>query len=329
MIRDTKGLGLFITAILFACLIASPAQSQNISLNNDNLSFFEEPLAYDLGPATARVRVLVDQAAGYDIERKKDVYPTRANAQINLETELPNSWTVGAQYFGSYDDRKNGDSYSDNAAVFVQDEWGLISAGNVTGAVRENVRRTRGRGNADLQYDNFIGGLDSGGVFYSARSNAYELSLTTDLETGDEGGFTYSRPIGNSFYQWGLRARKGESGAGSLAGAGDTYGALAVASYTYSRNLYDAQIGYERIDADIGDDLDRIFGSVGYQRIFNRTSLSAEAHLGDLDGLMEYSAALGGRFDLSRGFSLNFGYNFAHAGPRRLHEALTSVRYEF
>ena len=312
-------------------VIALPAtgHAQQLSLNNDNLSFFEEPLAHDFGLATASVKLLIDQAASYDVENETTDYPTRVNGQMRVETELPNSWTVGAQYFASYDDRRDGDSYSDNAAVFVQDEWGLLSAGNVTGAVRENLRRTRGRGNSDLRYDDFLGGLDSAGGFYTVRSNAYELSLTSDFEGGFEAGASYSRPIGNSYYQFGMRARKGETGGGSLSGAGDTLGALAIASYTYSRSLYDAQIGYENIDTDTGDTLDRIFGSIGYQHIFNRMSISAEGHLGDLDGTTEYSAALGARYDLARGFSLNFGYNYADVGAVDYQEALASIRYEF
>ncbi len=304
------------------------AQTSPLSLNYDNLSFFEEPLAHEIGPATASVKLLIDQAVKYNIESDDDTYPTRVNGQLNIEGQLPNSWTLGAQYFGSYDDSA-ADEYTDNAAVYLSDEWGLISGGNVTGAVREKVRRRRGVGNANLRLDNFLGELDETGGFYTVRSNAYEFSITSDFENNIEAGATYSRPIGNSFYRVGLRGRTGETPVGSLVGAGDSIGGLAIASYAYSRSVYEAQIGYEDIDLDTGSNIERVFGSAGFQHSFNRALVSLEGHLGDLDGTTEYGAAAGLRYNLARGASLNFGYNYSDVGAAEIQEFLASIRYEF
>lgn len=94
--------------------------------------------------STGRVSIslLFDQSAQYDIEGRDDDYNRRANGLFHIETQLPNSWTAGVQYFGSYN-RLADDEYTDNMAAFVSDEWGLVSVGNVTGSVNENTRRRR------------------------------------------------------------------------------------------------------------------------------------------------------------------------------------------
>jgi len=305
------------------------AQTVPLSVNYDTLSFIEEPLAKDLGFATANVSLLIDQSAQYDIEDHDDDYNSRANGLIHLETQLPNSWTLGAQYFGSYN-RLAGDEYTDNIAAFVSDEWGLVSVGNVTGSVHENTRRRRGTGNANLRFDDFFGGLDETGAFYSVRTNAYRLSITADQEGQAELGLTYERPIGNSYYFLSLRGRKGHAAEGNLvAGDGDTYGTALVGSYTYANLVFDSQIGYEIIDRNTNDTADRVFGSAGVHYKQGLFTSSIEGHVGNVDGDTESSAAIGARYDLARGASLNFGYNFADLNDTEIQEAIASLRYEF
>jgi hypothetical protein len=69
-----------------------------------------------------------------------------------------------------------------------------------------------------------------------------------------------------------------------------------------------------------------------------KLTLSAEGHVGKLDGNSETSAALGLRYDLARGLSLNFGYNYANTDADidgiaiqsvDKSEFFGSVRYEF
>ncbi|MGM0423212.1 MAG: hypothetical protein ACQEQL_08980 [Pseudomonadota bacterium] len=319
-----------LTALLTG-LSSHPTAAQTIplSINYDSLSFIEEPLAKDLGFATANVSLLIDQSAQYDIENHDDDYNSRANGLIHLETQLPNSWTAGVQYFGSYN-RLADDEYTDNIAAFISDEWGLVSVGNVTGSVNENTRRRRGTGNANLRFDDFLGGLDETGAFYSVRTNAYQLSVTADQEGRGELGLSYARPIGNSYYFLSLRGRKGHTAEGSLAaGSGDTYGAAVVGSYTYANIVIDSQLGYENIDRDAGDTAERVFGSAGLHHKQGRFSSSVEGHIGSVDGDTETSAAIGARLDLVRGASLNFGYNFADLKNTEIQEAMASLRYEF
>jgi hypothetical protein len=304
-----------------------------VPINYDNLSFQEEPLAFDAGNFTLDARILLDQAAIYDIENENDIYNTRANFLTRIESRLSNSMRVSAQYFGQYDRLKHANDnrrYSDNVAFSLSDQWGTASVGNVTGAVRENTRRRRGVGNADLHFDDFYGGLDESGGFYAVRNNAYLLSLTADAEGRAEAGMSFNRPVGQSFYSGSFRFRKGDlQERNFLTGDGETYGAAAVLSYAYSNWLIDSQFGYEYLEDTFGGDTNRYFGSIGAQIKLHLLSLSAEGHIGSIEDEEIYSTALGLRYDLARGASLNFGYNYADNNRRDIHEVISSIRYEF
>lgn len=319
--------------MLCAATFSLPAQAQMIGY--DNMSFVEEPVAIDLGAGiTADVSGLVDQSAEFDFEDDRDSYNTRANALVRAQTELPINWTVIAQYFASYD-RLADEEYTDEVAVSISDEWGTISGGNVTRAVFEEVRRHRGIGNAAIELDDFYGGLDEFGAFYSVRHNAHTFAITADQEGRAEASLAFSRPVGQSIYWAGIRARKGNLSEdhdedGLFATDGDTYGATLVASYVYTSWLIDAQIAYENIDEENGEEMDRIFGSIGTRYKTGALTLSAEGHLGDMDGLSEESSAIGARYDLARGLSLNGGYNYTDIEDTpESHTATVSVRYEY
>lgn len=316
---------------LTLCSLTAGAQS----INYDNLSFVEEPLAIDLwGGATLDVSGLADQSLTYDLEEGDDLYNTRINTLTRLQTQLPNSWHVSVQYFSSFD-RLRDQKYTDTYALSVSDEWGTISAGNVTQAVSETVRRQRGVGNADIKLDDFLGSLDDEGIFYSIRNNAYLLALSADQEGRAEAALSFARPIGQSLYRLGGRVRKGDSGQNFLnhpipMTEGDSYGATMVGSYAYSNWLVDMQAGYESIDDRLQGESDRVFGSVGSQIKLHSLSLSAAGHLGDGDLGLEKSGALGARYDLARGISLNGGYNYTdteHSDSAQ--NVLVSVRYDF
>jgi hypothetical protein len=320
-------------AFLFAAAVitAAPAKAQNMlpSINYDNLSFVEEPLAFSFGTFTFNTTALADQAVGYDFEDRNEFYNSRANFLTRVETQLPNTVRIAAQYFGSYD-RLAADRYTDNIAFSAIDQWGTISGGNVTQAVREETRRRRGIGNSNLLFDDFYGGLDETGGFYSVRNNAYTYALTADMEGRVETGFSYSRPIGQSVYAGSLRLRKGDLGERPvIRGDGETYGAAIVGAYAYSNWLLDGQLGYEYLDTDFLDGNNRYFASAGAQIKLALLSLSAEGHIGYLDDEFIQAYALGARYDIARGASLNFGYNYADYDPRRLNQVLLSIRYDF
>jgi hypothetical protein len=309
------------------------ADGQSVPINYDNISFFEEPLAVELGPATFNANIVVDQAVRYSSARKKDSYNTNVIGQFNVETQLPNSVQVGVKYIANYNRlRENDDNrYSDDIAFFASDEWGTIAGGNVTGSVRENTRRNKGFGNADLAHDDFIGGLDDTGAFYSVRHNSYITSLTADQEGRAEAGISFQRPIGKSVYFASARVRKGDTSEESAnAIDADTYGGAVVAKYTYASFLVDGQIGYERLNHNNSSENDtHIFGSIGTQYKYGAYRFSAEAGLGDIDGEDRRSIALGSRVDIARGASVNLGVNYIHENDDDDTMSSASIRYEF
>ena len=92
----------------FACAFALPAaaHAQEVSLNYDRLSSFEEPLAVSLGDVTIHVQGVLDAPviAEFDevtgSERIEVEFVT--NFQASAQVQLRNRWTLGAVYFGQY-----------------------------------------------------------------------------------------------------------------------------------------------------------------------------------------------------------------------------------
>jgi len=309
------------------------ADGQGVPINYDNLSFFEEPLAIEIGPATVNTNLLIDQAVRYDTTSEDDTYNTRVNGQITAQTQLPNSWQVGATYVGNYDrlaDNDENDEYLDNFSVFISDEWGTLAGGNVTQSVRENTRRKRGFGNADLANDEFLGQLDETGVFYSVRYNSYVASAAADKEGRAETGLSFERPIGKHVFFVSGRVRKGDTSESTdIAEDGDTYGGAVVGRYIYASTLIETQIAYETIDLDsTSQNNDHVFGSIGTQYKYGAYRLSAEGSLGRYDGQDRRAFALGSRIDIARGTSLNLGVNYEHTNNQEETTGIASVRYE-
>lgn len=333
MMNSHNKILLILIVIIFSLSpINVKAQQAPFSINYDTLSFMEEPLAYSIGTFTFNTVGLIDQAAAYGFSDDRDQYNTRFNFLSRVQTQLPNTMTLSFQYFGAYNRLgidPDDDRYFDNMAVALSDEWGTFSLGNVTGSVRENTRRRRGVGNADLEFDNFYGGLDELGAFYAVRNNAFVYSLSADKEGRAETGITFARPLGQNLYSGSFRLRKGNiSDSDDLPGEGDTYGAALVGSYSYSIWLLDAQLGYEHIDANAFDDKNRYFVSTGAQMKVGLLSLSAEGHIGQTNEELETSGALGARYDFARGLSANFGYNVFDYNGADAHRIIGSIRYE-
>lgn len=326
----------FITIMIVTAFapIAAYADGQGVPINYDNLSFFEEPLAVEIGPATLNTNFLMDQAAQYNSTTEKDTYNTRAKGEFTIETELPNSWQLGATYISEYNrlaDNDERDEYTDDVAVFISDEWGTLAGGNVTGSVHENTRRKKGFGNADLANDGFVGELDETGAYYSIRYNSYGVSVTADQEGRAEAGLSFERPIGKSYYRAAARLRKGDTAENvDIAEDGDTYGGALVGQYIYASTLIDAQVGYEAVDRDSANGTnDHVFGSLGMQYKYGAYRVSAEGSLSRYDGQDRRAFALGSCVDIARGASLNFGVNYEYANDDDDTTALSSVRYEF
>ena len=326
--------------LLFTMPGVAMADSQ---LGYDDFSFLEKPLAVEVGAATLSARVTADQSVEYDTISDDDRYNSKVRADVRMDTQLPNSWQVGVRYVGNFDRLKDGgenQKYEDDFSVTVSDEIGTLSAGNVTGEVREKTRRMHPTGNADLDNDDFLGNLDESGGFYSVRLNSYTLSVTADKEGRAEGGISYERNLGKHNVFFSGRVRTGDTSEDEdiqnvddntiLNGEGKTYGAAVVGSFTYGSFLMDSEAGYEVVDVDRGGDKnDHPFASVGMTYKDRRVTLSGQGAVGAYDKKDLRSASLGARYDLVRGMSVNLGVNYTYVDGNDKTEAISSIRYSF
>lgn len=301
-------------AIIILLTVPTAARAQGVSLNYDTLSSLEEPLAFDLGDVTVELTGLADIPVTFDIDstpaaQDVDIGFT-GNFQISAETQLSNRWTLGAAYFGQYDENTN--DYSDNVAAYVGTSWGTVIGGNISGLVREETRRLRGAGNADLAFDSFYGGLDNWGGGYTGRFGPFRLSGTVD-ENGDfEIGSTFQRPIGLNDYRFSARFADGTFTSQDGTTTFDTKGGELIGELTYGSSVFDLGVGYERLESPTID-ADRWFLSAGARTKIQSFTLSAEAHYGEVEGISEKSAAVGVSYDIARGLSLNLGLNYEDA----------------
>jgi len=320
-------------ALCFSTANYAHADGQSVPINYDNLSFFEEPLAISLGPATLNTNILLDQEARYDLIEDDNDYNSRAQMHTLLETQLPNDWQAGLQYFARYNrlaDNDQNDEYTDDLSFFISDHWGTVALGNVTNAVFAEARRSAGFGNANLTNDNFLGDLDETGAFYRFRINAYQLLATVDQEGRGEAAFIYEQPIRTANYFAALRLRKGNiSENADFSSRGDTYGAALVGKFTFASFEANAQLGYENIDDEDQENENHYFGSLGMLYKYGSYRFSASGGLGSYDGDDRRAFSLGSRIDVARGLSLNFGLNYSYVDEAEDFKTSSSVRYEF
>lgn len=302
-----------------ACSIVPGALcAQDVNLNYDNLSSFEEPLSFEAGDVTIAITGLTDAniTGEFDNLLNDDEVTLGyvSNIQISAETQLANRWTLGAVYFGQYADNTVGvrDEYTDNVAGFIGTSFGIFIGGNVNQQVRELTRRRRGVGNAFLAFDDFYGQLDNWGGAYTGRFGPSILGAAVD-ENGDfEVGAQFQRPIGERDLRFTGRYRQARFTAPDGITQFDTRGAGLVAELVYGSSLYDLGAGYERLDGPIAD-ANRWFVSAGGQTQMGPLQLSVEGHYGQLDGSEEISGAVGASYAIARGLSANLGANYANA----------------
>jgi len=293
------------------------ATAQPVSLNYENLSSMEEPLAVEAGDVTLTLTGLADARLSVDHEDGNETDTgTIANFQVSARTQLPNRWRVDLSYFGqraSDPTRAFGqdDVYTDNAALSVGSHWGTVSGGNVSGVVREMTRRLRGAGNAVLVFDDFLGSPEELGGGYTGRFGPWVTGLTVDEDGGLDLGASFQRPAGAR--DWRMTLRAADANYTSPGGQRfDTKGLGFVGEVIYGSTTLDAGVGYERLSSS-GPDLDRRYVSVGMRTKAGMLSLSLEGHVGRIEGKDEASVAFGGQYDIARGLSANLGLNRAKA----------------
>lgn len=322
--------------LLTASGLACGASAQEVSINYDTLSSLEEPLAVSLGNVTLSLNGLIDAPVTFNLDNDEgddDVdFDFLGNFEANLETQLPNRWTVGVSYFGQGDGE-----YFDSAAAYLAGSWGTLIGGNVSGQIHEDTRRIRGVGNAALQFDDFYGGLSDSGGGYLGRFGPTRLGVVVDEDGNFEVGGTFQRPIGEKDYRFSARYGEGQIFAVDGTTAVATKGVSAVAELVYGSSTFDVGIGGERLSTTTFEG-DRWYASFGAQRKILGLSVSAEGHYGEVEGQSETSAAVGAAFDIARGLSVNFGVNYEDAEIDLLDtllfdtsdtRAVVSVRYSF
>ena len=327
---------LLISTALAAASANAAAEPGN--LNPDNLSFFEEPLAVDLYGFTLSYNQLIDLPLLHNFRDDGTDFRPRTNFQVNIERQLPNAVTIGGTYLGIYDDNED-DEYEDRWEVYASSVWGRLAGGEVNNAVREATRRWRGTGNADLYFDDVIGTLeeDDLGAAYNLRLSAYQLHLGIDEHGNTDIGITYERP--NKFLDLRFTGRYTDSETRSLSSnrVFDTRAYGFVSQVEYGSFAVDLGVGYEELTSGAFKG-ERSYISAGMHYKVRALTLSAEGHWGEIEGADEESYALGLRYDLARGLSLNVGYNYAKSTATLdgdliqnvdISKFITSVRYEF
>ncbi len=319
--------------VIGASFAALPAHAGEISINYDRFSFFEEPIAYNVLGFTVSHNALFDVA--FETEEHSDKFDVIPSSffEVNIERQLPNALTIGASYFGSYEEDVD-DTLQSNWAAYVSGIWGGIFIGDVVEQVREETRRFRGVGNAELAFDDFYGLADSTGVLYRGRYSAFVVTSATDDNGHYDFGLSYRRPRELFDNRFTLRTNKGEFYAVDGSGAVETTGFAAVGEIVYGSLLVDASIGYEHFDGRFQSE-ERIYSSFGLNYKMNAISLSLEGHYGQIEDGEEVSFAVGGRYDIARGASLNLGYNYHDTDASlaseddRESKVRMSLRYEY
>lgn len=319
--------------------LAPAAHAGDVALNYDDLSSLEEPLAIPLGNATLSLTGLVDAPLRLNLDadnvfESRDVSVT-ANFQAGLETQLSNRWTVGATYFGQYDERV--DRYTDNMVGYVKTSWGTLIGGNISGFAREETRRRRGYGNAALGFDDFMGQIANWGGAYRLRTGPLSTTILVDEDGNFEVGTAFQRPLGMNDVRLTARARHAK--VRNALGQRRFYsnGAGLVGELAYGSSLYDLGVGVERLQGQ-GLDLYRWFASGGARTKMGSWLLSAEGHYGEIEGQSEVAAAAGLGYTIARGMTANLGINYRDAdvivrGINVLNasekSATASMRYSF
>ncbi|MEP2735948.1 MAG: hypothetical protein ABJP34_06585 [Erythrobacter sp.] len=324
---------------------AAPTLAQDVAISSERLANLEEPLATEVGPITVEFAGLIDARVDYDFEDEDGGDDALnpgiiGNFEFNASTQLGNRWNVGVAYFGQYerDEMLGGDGdYTDRIAGFVQGTYGTAFGGEVMDIVREETRRVRGVGNANLAFDDALGAAKGWGGGYVGQFGPSRLSAIVDEDGNYDLGFMYQRPDGANGYRYGMRFTDATYTAPDGLTEFESNALMGTFEYLYSRSIYNLGGGVESLEA--GPTVaKRWFVSGGWQRQWGAVTTSLEGHYGEIEGQAEKSAAFGLDYGFARGLSLNLGVNHSDAqvvvdGITILDEkettATTSLRFGF
>ncbi|MEM7196193.1 MAG: porin [Pseudomonadota bacterium] len=325
---------LFAAAMAAALGIGLSVESfaqQGIRLSTDNLSFVEEPIAFEAGGFTILVNGLIDLSNTRDLDSDEDDGVLAGVLQLSAEKQLQNALTVGATYRG-----EENDGYDDQFAVYGRGVWGRVALGDVTEQTEILTERMDGVGNADMNLDNFYGDLEDTGLSYSGRFSAYTAVVSVDEDSNFDLGLVFERPLGNKDYRFAGRFINSEFVA-SDGTVLDSNGLQFGVELIYSSVLMDAGVGFEQLKAS-GVRIDRRYLAAGLSYKKHRWSFSLEGLVGDVDGEDESAYSVGARYDIARGLSVNLGLNHVDSAATidgiqlrsdDTNEFVVSLRYEF
>ena len=305
-----------LAAVMVARLLEAPsADAQSNAPGSGFMPFLDEPMAMELGDVTLTLTGSLEarMTSGSDVENANGA-DLISGLRVSAETQLPNRLRVEASYSGQYvtnlslspdPDRK----YTDDLALSAGGIWGTLLVGNVSDTVREQTRRQRGFGAADLAFDNFHGELTDRSAGYVGRFGPWVASSLVDDDSSIELGAMYQRPYGNKDYRLALRAGQGSLVTEDESTRYSTLGSSLVGEVIYGSTSFDIGLGHERFSSPGLEDATRWYVSTGVRRKITVFGLSVEGHYGEIEGQREVSAALGLQYDLARGASANFGLN--------------------
>ncbi len=322
---------------------ATPAMAQDVAISSERLANLEEPIATEVGEITIEFSGLIDARVDYDFEDPEGgVDPLNpgiiGNFEFAASTQLDNRWNVGVAYFGQYErDEMFGGQYTDRIAGFVQGSYGTVVGGEVMDVVREETRRVRGTGNANLAFDDSLGAAQNWGGGYVGQFGASRISAIVDEDGNYDLGYVYARPSRQHGYRIGARFTDGVYTAADGVTEFDSNAVMGTFEYIYGRNIVNFGGGYEMLESGLVE-ADRWHLSAGWQRQWGDFTTSVESHYGEIEGQPEKSAAFGLSYGFARGLSLDLGVNHSEAdvvvdGIQILDvdetTATTSLRYGF
>lgn len=317
--------------------LSASAHGQDRRLFYDQISLVEEPLATQLGDTTLSLRGSVELPVQISTTSKKAEFGFRGAFEVKAETQLENSLKVAASYAAEYD-YLNSDQFTDKVILSASGFLGSLYIGNVSDMLRENLARRSGVGNADLAYDGNWGQLGRWSVAHLSRHGPFRTGLAVDEDGKFELGFVFQRPVQTLEHKYSLRLTHGEFTPSGTTSGFDTLSAEGVAELIYGSSTFSLGAGLERLKGPLSDG-DRWFISGGAQTKIGVVSLSADAQYGQLDGQGALSAALGARYDIARGASVNLGVNYKNADvildgvqlrkDDDVVEGVLSLRYDF
>lgn len=330
-------------------LSAHSSVAERFSLNYDRLSAIEGPIALEIGDITFTLSGSIDLESltrTNDDDTMNNLYGT---VELSFNTQLPNRWRVQGLVLGEASTASNPRRFIDDfdyvkrLALFVSGTWGRFLMGDLHSLIRGDTRRISNAGDSFLYFDDFLGKLEQRNGGYRGRYGPWIVSAVFDQDSDFECGIVSQRPIGNKDFRFSLRTMKGTYEPPTKAGIFAKQGVLSVGEMIYGSTIFDVSLGYEElvpITPQLGGASvqTRTFMSQGVLTKRGMVSASFETYFGELGGERELSASIGVQYDLARGMSANFGWNYwnTHSPYRSVEssnnrdtEITFSLQYDF